>query len=109
MTLIKSIGELEQAVKSHSKVVLVLSSDTCPDCHYLDTFAQSLEDTFPDIAFYKVKRSDVPMLFTHYDVYGVPSIFYYSNGVLKDTYISKARKTFAMVSAFIFQAIKKEG
>ncbi len=106
MKTIKTLASFEAIVTNYRYVVVILSSDSCPDCHYLDTFTDALEMAHNDIVFVKVKRSDLPMLFTHYNVYGVPSIFFYENAELTDTYIDKNRKTLSMVDAFITQAKK---
>ncbi len=107
MKTINSIEAFEKALMDHTTVCIVFSSDQCIDCLYLNQFITDVEQKFNTVKFFTIKRHQLPEVFTHYSIYGVPSLFVYQNTNLISTYIDKHRKTQAQIEAFLHQSLKK--
>ena len=107
METIKSLQYFEEVLKQHDQVVIIFSSDQCIDCLYLDGFIDEVITAYPSLNFFKIKRHELPEVFTHYNIYGVPSVFVYDNETIIGTYIDKKRKTKAQIESFLNETLKK--
>jgi len=107
MRKIETLDEAEAAIHQTGHVLLVFSSDLCPDCTYLETYIEAVEANYPHIGFYTIKRDQLPEMFNHYNIFGVPSLLLYKNGNLEGMYIDKKRKTKQQVEAFIDTTLRK--
>ena len=107
METIKSLETFEQMLKHHDTIAIIFSSDQCVDCLYLDGFIDEIIEAYKAIKFFKIKRHELPEVFTHYNIYGVPSVFIYHKENIIGTYIDKQRKTKAQIEAFLNQTLKK--
>lgn len=108
MKIINSLKTYEQAIIHNPLTVMIFVSDWCPDCHYMDLYLDELESVFPTIHFYKVDREAVKDLSIHLNIYGVPSLLFYKDEELIDSYIDKTRKSFHEVCTFIDQCLSKK-
>ncbi len=109
MKTIDSIQTFESIVTTHNVVVVIFSSDVCPDCMYLETFIGRIEEKYPSLVFGLIKRDVLPEVFTHYNIYGVPSLYVYKNGEIIGQYVDKKRKTFEQVDRFLSQTLSLKG
>ncbi len=92
MTTIDTLEALEQHLNTANETLLVFKSDNCIDCDFLDTYIDTIEHRFPEITFLEVKRHQLPEIFNHYRIYGVPSFFYFHKGNIINKYVDKKRK-----------------
>lgn len=73
MKKLKSYAECEAFIQADHVVTLLFMDETCPDCALLKPALSALSEALASrIAW--VERKDVPIIITHYKVYGVPSI-----------------------------------
>ncbi len=107
---IHDLEALEKLLKTHKDIVAIFKSTQCIDCDYLDQYIDKIIKPFKNMLFISVYRHELPEVFKHYHVFGVPSFLYFSHGKLKQSLINKRRKHPEDVTAFL-QKVKalKEG
>lgn len=84
------------------KIILVFSTDWCPDCVVLKQFLPLVVERYKeDWKFIYVDSDQNLELSKHYNVFGIPSFVALNNGEQKGEFISKNGKTFAEVCEWI--------
>ncbi len=110
MRTIHKLNTLENYLDKYPDIIIIFKSQQCIDCDYLDQFIERLIAPFESIKFFSIMRHEMPEVFKHFKVYGVPSFLYFSDGALKHTLISKNRKEPKDVMRFLQEVIEiKEG
>lgn len=83
------------------KTVFVFYADWCPDCRVIDPILPELEEAFKEITFIMVDRDEFIDLCIKYDIYGIPSFLAYDQGKEIARFVSKDRKTYKEIEAFL--------
>ncbi len=97
MQTLKSIEDLETG-----KIIVVFSTDWCPDCVVLKQYLQLIVDKYQDNWQFIYVDSDKHLeLSKHYNVFGIPSFVALNNGVKLGDYISKSAKSYEMICQWI--------
>ncbi|MGB8366820.1 MAG: thioredoxin family protein [Candidatus Babeliales bacterium] len=72
---------LQQVIEKGNAVV-DFYADWCRPCNQLSTIMNQVAREFPNITFIKVNIENFPMIRSHYNVKGIPALFYFKNGKL---------------------------
>lgn len=105
MKTLHTLSEYETALqKGARETVMIFYSEWCGDCRRIEPFLDRIEAVFEDVDFYTVNREEHPVLAKHLAITGVPSILYYVNDALMQTYIDPFYKSPGMITHFIAEA-----
>ena len=68
-------------IDNYPSVLLLLSTEKCSVCTALDQRLKPwIQNSFPDLAYYKIKLEDFPMLRGELMVFSAPVILLFQNG-----------------------------
>ncbi|AEG73025.1 thioredoxin [Mycoplasma haemofelis str. Langford 1] len=75
--------EVFNAIKNQQKLVLMLSTTTCPPCKRLTPIFFEVSEKYEDIAFLKVHLDELPKVNSVVSAGSVPTLVFYKGGVEK--------------------------
>jgi thioredoxin-like negative regulator of GroEL len=84
-------------IDKHASILLLISTERCSVCTALDQRLQLwIRNSFPDLAYYKIKLEDFPMLRGELMVFSAPVILLFQNGtaVLRKAGVFSLEQTF---------------
>lgn len=101
MIIANHYEEIAQKIDSTDKTVLIFTADWCGDCRYLHPLLPDIEKENPDFTFILVDRDRFIELAQKWDVFGIPSLLVFENGVNIASLINKERKTKQQINEFL--------
>ncbi len=93
--------------KGHQLVIIL--SDTCPDCIPVRRYLPVLEQFYPNLNIYVFNRMTLSETVVNLTIEGVPAFLLFQEGNLKARWTDRKAKPFIEVKAFIDAALKEDG
>ncbi len=96
------LQSMEQFIELKKKqTVFLFSAQWCPDCRYIESFFDEIENKFSYMDFVYIDRDEFIDLCIEYDVYGIPSFLVFKNDQLQSSFVSKLKKTKEEIIRFL--------
>lgn len=88
-------------------VIAVFTTTWCPDCHYIESFIDTVIDHFSSqVSSYNIDIEDISEIKKKYRINGIPSFVAFKNGVEINRFVNRSRKTREEIEKFFENTIK---
>jgi thiol-disulfide isomerase/thioredoxin len=97
-----------EAIKNDQYLMVYFYTSTCPDCFSVKPFLPRLESDYEGVMDLAAFNRNVSMdVYRELDIFGIPSFIIFKNGVEVGRLISRVKKSYLEVKAFIESTIKE--
>lgn len=93
MKILTSEQEFNSFIDKSGIKIVDFYAEWCGPCKMLSSVFDHLSKKYPDIEFAKINVDDNPALAGQHGVMGIPSVFFYRNGLKKDQFTGMVQET----------------
>ncbi len=108
MIKIKSMEEFKTKLDQSKIIIVVFTTTWCPDCHYIESFMDSVIDNFSSKAStFNIDIEEIPEIKKQYKINGIPSFVAFKDGIEINRFVNRSRKSKDEIEKFFEKSIKQ--
>ncbi len=109
MNKINTMDEFGTKLNQSKIVIVVFTTTWCPDCHYIESFMDSVIDNFSSKAStFNIDIEEIPEIKKQYKINGIPSFVAFEDGIEINRFVNRSRKTKEEIENFFEKSIKQQ-
>ncbi len=84
---VQSLAHFDELIAKNPNIVVEFYAPWCPYCQSVMDIYEQVAKRANSITFARVNRDILPSLFEKYDVTGMPTVYFFKNGEIRNTVV----------------------